>query len=86
MALCIFKITILSAFSLPHICKNFFYIDNISYKEVPTMFERKMKIQLDAAERKIIVESLIELKNDLIRQGRYTDAVDELLIKVANVK
>lgn len=50
------------------------------------MFERKMKIQLDAAERKIIVESLIELKNDLIRQGKYTDAVDELLIKVANVK
>ena len=25
--------------------------------------------------------SLIELKNQLIREGRYTDAVDELLIK-----
>lgn len=50
------------------------------------MFKKEMKIQLDAAERKIIVESLIELKNDLIRQGKYTDAVDELLIKVANVK
>ncbi len=28
----------------------------------------------------------MELKNDLIRQGRYTDCVDELIYKIASAK
>ena len=39
------------------------------------------KYKLTYDETRIIIMSLIELKNDLIREGRYTDAVDELLIK-----
>lgn len=50
------------------------------------MVDRKMKIELNVVERKIAVESLIELKNDLIKQGRYTDTVDEILIKLLNAK
>ena len=42
-------------------------------------------LYLNAEEKKIIVQSRIELKNDLIRQGRYTDPVDELLIKVLSI-
>lgn len=45
----------------------------------------KKKLYLNAKEKKIVVQSLIELKNDLIRQGRYTDPVDELLIKVLSI-
>ena len=39
---------------------------------------------LDSHERQIVIHSLVELKNALIRQGRYTDCVDELIFKVAN--
>ena len=33
-----------------------------------------------------MIESLNNLRNRLITEGRYTDAVDEVLIKVANAK
>ncbi len=35
-------------------------------------------------ERSILLHSLVELKNQLIQQGRYTDCVDELIFKVVN--
>ena len=38
------------------------------------------KYKLTYDETRIIIMSLIELKNLLIREGRYTDAVDELLM------
>ena len=31
-----------------------------------------------------MLHSLVELKNQLIQQGRYTDHVDELIFKVVN--
>lgn len=43
------------------------------------MFKPKMKFTCD--EMRIIVMALIELKNQLIAEGRYTDAVDDLLIR-----
>ena len=39
---------------------------------------------LDSHERQIVIHSLVELKNKLIQQGRYTDPVDELIFKVSN--
>jgi hypothetical protein len=39
---------------------------------------------LDSRERTLLLHSLVELKNQLIQQGRYTDCVDELIIKVTN--
>ena len=45
-----------------------------------------MKLDFNKEERQIAVEGLIELKNNLIEQGRYTDAVDEILIKLINAK
>jgi hypothetical protein len=41
-------------------------------------------IYLDSQERTIVIHSIIELKNELIQQGRYTDVLDELLFKVIN--
>ena len=43
------------------------------------MFRPKYKFSYD--EIRIIVMALVELKNQLIAEGRYTDAVDDLLVK-----
>ena len=45
------------------------------------MFESKYRINFTFDENRIIVYSLVELKNKLTEEGRYTDAIDELLIK-----
>ena len=46
------------------------------------MRDKTYHISLDSHERKLLVHSLVELKNQLIQQGRYTDPVDELICKV----
>ena len=43
------------------------------------MFGNKFKFTYD--EIKIIVMALVELKNRLIEEDRYTDCVDDLLIR-----
>lgn len=43
------------------------------------MFNSKYRFTHD--EVRIIVIALVELKNQLLAEGRYTDAVDELLIR-----
>lgn len=48
------------------------------------MREKLNHLYVDSQERKILLQSLIELKNQLIQQGRYTDCVDELIFKVIN--
>lgn len=48
------------------------------------MKDKTNHLYVDSHERKIILHSLVELKNALILQGRYTDCVDELIYKVAN--
>lgn len=40
------------------------------------------KYKLDDYEVRIIILALNELRNQLIQEGRYTDAVDELIIKM----
>lgn len=44
-----------------------------------------MKYKFTYEETRIIVMSLIELKNQLIREGRYTDAIDELLLTISDL-
>ncbi|MCQ2566951.1 MAG: hypothetical protein MJ127_00920 [Mogibacterium sp.] len=41
---------------------------------------------LDDEHYDLIVNSMIEMKNKLTREGRYTDAVDEALIKFLSAK
>ncbi len=48
------------------------------------MREKKVHLYVDSQERSILLHSLVELKNQLIQQGRYTDCVDELIFKVVN--
>ena len=48
------------------------------------MRDKTYHIYLDSHERKLLIHSLVELKNQLIQQGRYTDCIDELIFKVIN--
>ena len=48
------------------------------------MGEKKNHLYVDSQERSILLHSLVELKNQLIQQGRYTDCVDELIFKAVN--
>ena len=50
------------------------------------MKAEKYHIYLSTKERNEIVVSLINLKNKLIEQDRYTDAVDDVLFKVLKTK
>lgn len=48
------------------------------------MRNQKYYIAIDEYERRIIINSLNNLRNKLIAEGRYTDAVDDVLVKVMN--
>ncbi len=50
------------------------------------MKTEKYYIYLSTKERNEILTFLINLKNKLIEQGRYTDAVDDVLFKVLKTK
>ena len=45
-------------------------------------FHKKYRLNLTKDECDLIIRCLIDLKNDLISQGRYTDAIDDVLIKM----
>ena len=47
---------------------------------------KKYYIVFDEYERGIIINALNDKRNALIKEWRYTDAVDEVLLKVINVK
>ena len=50
------------------------------------MKQKDFHIYLTEHERTQVVGALIELKNSLIAQGRYTDAVDDVLCKFFKAK
>lgn len=47
---------------------------------------QKYYLALTTEEWRLMIEPLNNLRNRLISEGKYTDAVDEVLIKVANAK
>ncbi len=46
----------------------------------------KYHLYLTGEEYSLVMQALVSLKNKLIREGRYTDAVDELIIKLSKAK
>ena len=50
------------------------------------LFQQFSSQYLNEEERSRVIQSLIELKNNLAAQGRYTDAVDDVLCKVLEAK
>lgn len=50
------------------------------------MKEKKYHLYLDETEHRLIVLCLVDFRNKLIAEGRYTDCVDELLVKFSHAK
>ena len=47
---------------------------------------KKYHVYLTNEQRRIMLDSLIVKKNEVIRTGHYADAVDEIIIKVMKAK
>ena len=47
---------------------------------------QKYYLALNAQEHRLMIESLNQLRNKLIADGKYTDAVDEVLLKIIGAK
>ena len=56
--------------------------DEIQGGLIVMLKKQKRYLYLDDEEISVVLQSLIRLKNTLIREGRYTDCVDELIVKV----
>ena len=50
------------------------------------MKEQKFHLYLSEAERRFLVQNLLWFQNKLRQEGRYTDAVDGLIIKLSKAK
>ena len=48
--------------------------------------KQKYYLVLNDQEHRLIIESLNQLRNKLIADGKYTDAVDEVLLKIISAK
>ena len=48
--------------------------------------KQKYYVELNRQERRLVIEGLNRFRNKLIAAGRYTDAVDEMLVKVAKAR
>lgn len=46
----------------------------------------KYHVYLNYEERRLVIKSLNDLRNRLISEGKYTDLIDEVLVKVAKAK
>lgn len=47
--------------------------------------KQKYYLVLNAQEHRLIIESLNQLRNKLIAGGKYTDAADDVLLKIIGV-
>ena len=50
------------------------------------MKEKKYYIAFDDFERRVVVNCMNEMRNKLIADGKYTDALDEVLLIVIHSK
>ena len=48
--------------------------------------KQKYYLVLNAQEHRLMIESLNQLRNKLIADGKYTDAIDEVLLKIIGAK
>ena len=46
------------------------------------MKKKKIKLPIYNNEMKIIINALNEFRNKILQQGRYTDPIDELILKL----
>lgn len=61
------------------------FISSFSMIKVEAIKTKKQRyyLSLNSEETRLVLRSLIRMKNRLAAQGRYTDCVDELIAKIA---
>ena len=65
--------------SLSTTLKQLEFAKQIQYSSLPTVFPNKKEFE-------ILLQSLIGLRSSLIREGRYADCVDDIIIKLTRAK
>ncbi|MBP3501396.1 MAG: hypothetical protein J6J63_04180 [Oscillospiraceae bacterium] len=50
------------------------------------MMKQKYYLALSNQEHRLVIESLNQLRNNLIAGGKYTDAADDVLLKIIGAK
>lgn len=45
------------------------------------MMKKRLYLYLSESEHRVLIRSLVQMKNKLIQQGRFTDCVDDLILK-----
>lgn len=50
------------------------------------MRKKRYHVYLTAEERRIVIKTLVDVRNSLISAGYYTDALDDLLIRILSLK
>lgn len=50
------------------------------------MFDKKIQMYMTDNEQSILIAALIDMKNNLHAQGRYTDCIDEIPLKIIEPK
>lgn len=48
------------------------------------MKKQRYYLFINSEESRLVLQSLIHMKNRLVAEGRYTDCVDELIAKITN--
>ena len=48
--------------------------------------KQKYYLVLNDQEHRLIIESMNQLRNKLIADGKYTDAIDEVMLKIIGAK
>ena len=48
------------------------------------MKNKRYQIRLDEYERGVLLNSLMEMRNGLVREGKESEPVNELLLKIIN--
>ena len=46
------------------------------------MLKKRHYLYLSENEHRVLIRSLVQMKNKLIQQGRFTDCEDDLILKV----
>ena len=57
--------------------------DDIKFN--PSVVIKKIKLPIKNIEINIILNALIQFKNDKLKQGIYTEPIDELIIKLNKI-
>ena len=66
--------------------QSFLYNRTTIHKEVMAVMRKKYHVALTGEERRLLLEALIFKKNKLLSEGRYTDAIDEIILNVMKAK